>query len=225
MNERKINRFEGNFTLEVGTDDHLAGRIATIGDLNGDGTVDIVASVTGDDDGGADRGGFYTIFLEYCPAPSGDFDFEVNGPEVSFFAEGGEGYSYIWNFDDGGYSEQQNPVHTYENTGTYMVCLAINNECGGDNFCENVQVSNVLELEEKSASEIKIFPNPTSDRIFVAGTIHNAEVRILDITGKEVYIGTANRNGIDTSTLNEGLYLIEFTRADKRTVKKFRVVR
>ncbi|MFC2130244.1 PKD domain-containing protein [Bacteroidota bacterium] len=35
--------------------------------------------------------------------------------------------SYDWNFDDGGYSSVQNPVHTYTESGTYTVHLEISN--------------------------------------------------------------------------------------------------
>jgi hypothetical protein len=225
INERKINRFEGNFTINLGSDDRLAGRIATIGDRNGDGTTDLVASVSGDDDGGPDRGGFYTIFLEYCPAPSGDFDYEVEGPTVQFFAEGGQGYSYIWNFDDGGYSEQQNPVHTYENTGTYTVCLAINNECGGDNFCKNVQVTSVLNATDSEEPAFKLYPNPASERIFFSGLSSEALLRITDITGKVVFTGRTLREGIDVAHLNEGLYLVEIVGSGNRMIKKLKVVK
>jgi len=226
INERKINRFEGNFTFDLATEDRLAARIATIGDLNSDGTIDIVVSAEGDDDGGTNRGAFYTIFIESCPAPSGDFDFEVNGAEVSFFAEGGEGYSYIWNFDDGGFSEAQNPVYTYESTGTYMVCLVINNDCGGDNFCKNVQVSSVLNSADMNREKISLYPNPASNQIKVTGLSAGTDYRITDITGKLVQEGIyENENWLDVSTFKKGLYLIEISWKGQKAVRKFQVAR
>jgi hypothetical protein len=226
INEKKINRFEGNFTFDLATEDRLAARIATVGDLNGDGTIDIVVSAEGDDDGGTNRGAFYTIFIERCPAPSGDFDFEVDGAEVSFFAEGGEGYSYIWNFDDGGFSEAQNPAHTYQNTGTYMVCLAINNECGGDNFCKNVQVTSLLNSFEIERERIKLYPNPASGQLNLAGLPAGTAYQFTDITGKIVGAGIyENQNWLDVSAFTEGLYLLEINLKGKKVVKKFQVVR
>jgi hypothetical protein len=225
INERKINRFEGNFTFDLNTDDRLASRIATLGDMNGDGTIDIAVGAPGDDDGGPNRGAFYSIFIEQCPAPSGDFDFEVNGATVSFFAEGGEGYSYIWNFDDGGFSESQNPVHTYQNTGTYMVCLAINNECGGDNFCENVQVTSILSDQFETTEELTLYPNPVRDRLFVKGINAEMDYKVTDITGKVVLADQLNGiNYVETSTLRKGIYLIEFISGSDRVVKKIQVV-
>jgi len=226
INERKINRFEGNFTFDLATEDRLAARISTIGDLNGDGTIDIVVSAEGDDDGGSNNGAFYTMFIERCPAPSGDFDFEVNGAQVSFFAEGGEGYSYIWNFDDGGFSEAQNPVYTYENTGTYMVCLVINNECGGDNFCENVQVTSVLSSSTFDREKIILYPNPAAHQLNVRGLTAGSDYRITDITGKVIETGIyENQNWLDVSAFKEGLYLLEVNLKGQKVVKKFQVAR
>ena len=225
INEKKINRFEGNFTFDLDTEDRLAARIATVGDLNNDGTIDIVVSAEGDDDGNTNSGAAYVLFIEQCPAPSGDFGFEVNGPAVSFSAEGGQGYSYIWNFDDGGFSEQQNPTHTYQSTGTYMVCLAINNDCGGDNFCKNVQVSSILSTSELDSENIVIYPNPATDRLQLKGIKTGTQYRIIDITGKTVDSGQITNSSLNVFDLKEGIYMIDLNSAGNRLVKKFQVVR
>ncbi|MEM9050926.1 MAG: PKD domain-containing protein [Bacteroidota bacterium] len=225
INERKINRFEGNFTFDLGTEDRLSARIATVGDLNSDGTIDIVVSAEGDDDGSSNSGAAYVLFIEQCPAPSGDFGFEVNGPSVTFSAEGGEGYSYIWNFDDGGFSEQQNPTHTYQSTGTYMVCLAINNDCGGDNFCKNVQVSSILSTNELTSENVDLFPNPSNDLLQITGISSLLQYRIIDITGKTVDSGQLINSPLNVSDLKEGIYLLDLVSAGNRLVKKFQVVR
>ncbi len=49
--------------------------------------------------------------------------------------------SYNWVFGDGNASTDENPVHVYENSGTYNLCLQANNDCGFDVFCESVTVT------------------------------------------------------------------------------------
>lgn len=49
--------------------------------------------------------------------------------------------SWFWDFGDGNYSTDQNPVHTYQDTGYYMVCLTVNN-CNSA-YCENIYVGDV----------------------------------------------------------------------------------
>jgi PKD repeat protein len=47
--------------------------------------------------------------------------------------------SWYWDFGDGSSSALQNPSHTYQDTGYYMVCLTVNN-CNSA-YCENVYIS------------------------------------------------------------------------------------
>lgn len=39
---------------------------------------------------------------------------------------------WLWNFGDGNTSEEQNPIHTYENQGVYTVSLTVSNTLGED---------------------------------------------------------------------------------------------
>jgi len=222
--EKKINRLDGNFDGDINFQDNFGKRIATVGDLNGDGTVDIVSGSVLDDDGGTDRGAAFTVFIERCPSPSGDFDFEVEGGTVQFFAEGGEGYSHIWNFDDGGYSEEQNPVHTYESNGTYWVCLAINNDCGGNNFCKNVTVS-TLSVEDEIRQQTKIFPNPATDLVNIQSPVNIEEISLMDITGKMVYEALPNsmNTSIRLDQLPGGVYIVKWQASGNTFVERIQI--
>lgn len=42
---------------------------------------------------------------------------------------GSEIVSYIWNFGDGNFSAEKNPVHTYANSGQYDITLEVTNAC------------------------------------------------------------------------------------------------
>lgn len=223
-NHRKINRLHGKFSGDLMFDDRFGTRIAVIGDHNNDGTIDIAVSSVRADDGGMNKGAFYTLMIDRCDSPSGFFDWEDINGTISFSAEGGEGYTHVWNFNDGGYSQQQNPTHTYESSGTYSVCLLINNSCGGNNFCQNVtvNVTSTVELEERLTEETLIYPNPSADfiRIKTEGNIES--IRLMDITGKE-----SMRKGfvkpdhkIDISYLPVGIYFAEMVIDGFKVVKR-----
>ena len=62
--EQKISSRSGNFEGDLDDDDLFGSAVAGIGDLNGDGTIDLAVGVPGADDGGADRGGVWILFLD-----------------------------------------------------------------------------------------------------------------------------------------------------------------
>lgn len=50
--------------------------------------------------------------------------------------------SWLWEFGDGTISTEQNPIHTYDDYGTYYVCLTIENDSCTDTFCDSIYVMN-----------------------------------------------------------------------------------
>jgi len=54
--------------------------------------------------------------------------------------------SYLWNFGDGHIGDGHSPNHTYENPGTYEVCLTIhdNSDCN-DTYCQIITVDSVAQ--------------------------------------------------------------------------------
>jgi PKD repeat protein len=66
--------------------------------------------------------------------------------------------SWSWNFGDGNYSTEQNPVHTYTTAGYYRVILRVTNAAGynSKSFYETVFIgpySNAFENENEGASD------------------------------------------------------------------------
>lgn len=59
----KISDTQGSFTGTLDNSDLFGGAVTSLGDLDGDGVVDIAVSAQYDDDGGTNRGAVYILFL------------------------------------------------------------------------------------------------------------------------------------------------------------------
>jgi len=61
--------------------------------------------------------------------------------QVTFTDQSTDPLNWQWDFGDGSpVSNEQSPVHTYDSTGTYDVCLVVTNEFGIDTVCQAVAV-------------------------------------------------------------------------------------
>ena len=208
-NQKEINRLFGNFSGDINYGDRFAYRIDAVGDINNDGIPDFVAGADHDDDGGTDRGAIYEIHMQYCPAPNAAYTYQQNAGTFSFSVETTPNSTYYWNFDDGHYSTDPEPVHTYSQNGTYNVCLTVTDSCGSNNSCSVVFIS-TLGIATASQSGSRIWLNPDNRVLNVenwkyAGTPFS----IVDITGKTQRTGKlkVGNNAVPLNTLKEGIYI------------------
>jgi PKD repeat protein len=68
-----------------------------------------------------------------------------NGTGVNFVNQSTGGTQYFWDFGDGSYSTQLNPVHYYASSGFYIACLTISDSmqtCTAT-YCDSVSVQNI----------------------------------------------------------------------------------
>src|SRR6056297_1536419 len=73
-----------------------------------------------------------------------------------------------WDFGDGNTSTEQNPLHTYENIGTYTVSLTITNAIGSDTEVKNdyiTVISNTWPTDTET--EVVEVTNPTTGEIWM----------------------------------------------------------
>jgi len=150
-----------------------------------------------------------TTFIEN---PTADFNFEVNGLEVTFANSSENATSYFWDFDDGNNSTDENPIHTYASAGNYTVVLTAFNAICEDEFSEEISIT--VGIFDISNGRIKIYPNPTSGVINLSDEnliIQNIE--ITDIAGKTIFDSKDLIRGsnfeIDLRSQPSGIYTLK----------------
>lgn len=80
----------------------------------------------------------------------------------------------------------------------------------------------ISEIEEivKSQKEIKIYPNPTSNQLFVDSEFPISEYYISNIYGQKIFSGSLENNKLSMAKLSQGIYFISFKIEDEIVVKK-----
>jgi PKD repeat protein len=83
----------------------------------------------------------------------------VIGEEISFLNKSVVGSSWQWNFGDGATSTEQNPVHKYNEPGTYVVKLVVD---GGTYQTEkNIMISDIIPIVTYTSESPVIVYNET----------------------------------------------------------------
>jgi gliding motility-associated-like protein len=82
--------------------------------------------------------------ISVSPVPVASFIFDPTVPTENTFTQFTDqstgAISHLWRFEDGDTSIERNPRHIFPNTGTFNVCLTVQNEAGcSDDTCQPVQ--------------------------------------------------------------------------------------
>lgn len=78
-------------------------------------------------------------------------------------------------------------------------------------------------VNDLSAKQLTVFPNPATTQLFIEGTVANADVVIRSVTGAACYTGVANAQGsasIDISMLPAGVYFVRVNEVAKSFIKE-----
>lgn len=151
-------------------------------------------------------------------------------------------FTYLWDFGDGNTSTQQYPVHNYVVSGHYAICLTITDATGCTfTTCDStykltsqgiigqlVVVPSTTSVNDYVIAVNSIYPNPANDIVSISfNKLIEGELRMLDMTGREVYNEKINANNvkINVSNFPVGFYDLSIVAGDKISHNKIAIMR
>jgi len=90
------------------------------------------------------------IFVD--PMPESGFNLDQAGDTISLEFDSQFARGLLWDFGDGETSDELNPIHVYQNPGTYTVTLIIENFCSTDSHTSDVTITENLPIADFSQS-------------------------------------------------------------------------
>lgn len=137
---------------------------------------------------------------------------QINANSFQFTNLSHNATTYFWDFGDGNTSVEENPVHTYLNTGNYTVQLTTNACEQTSTVSKNVAVE-VLNVNNPDLLLLKLYPNPASEVLYIDGISFDT-IAIYEMSGKEITVPYHTENGftkLDTQSLTIGTYILKVT--------------
>lgn len=155
------------------------------------------------------------------PLPYAGFNFASKESTVYFYANCQHTTHYFWDFGDGEYSNQKNPVHHYSSTGSYTATLTATNK-SGKSIASNIVEVITQSITSNNEQTLSVYPNPTSGIFNI--TIPNQteiQLQIFDMFGRMVfYHHNITSSKFDMRNLAKGMYLIKCKSGNKEYSKK-----
>ena len=163
-------------------------------------------------------------YWDFTAEPIADFSQTINSGAVQFTNNSSDFDSIFWDFGDSNTSTQINPVHTYTESGNYMVSQTVT-KCEKSDM--KIKDINIILLASQSflTREIQIYPNPVKEimNVNLDGTYLNIESSIIDISGKEI-LKTSFKNVdgfiLKLSSLETGLYFLKIKADEENFIRK-----
>jgi len=139
--------------------------------------------------------------------------------------------NWEWDFNNDGVTDsyEQNPTHTYQDTGYYSVKLKGNYSVIYDsaiqyNYIHVMDLTNVDGAKKVLSDEISCYPNPFLKSIIIKSTCIYQEISIYGLNGTNYYSRQINQRSntesIDLRKLEKGIYILKIRTEDQDITKK-----
>lgn len=180
--------------------------------------------------------GYFLTSMDCDPAENQQFIINSNGGNYDIFliALDTSG-SFIWAKSYGGIIHDYPYVvkidknddiilaGKYSNKVNFFPTITNDNAEGYDGFTLKINKNAFLKTDDVStADKIRIYPNPTSDKVFINSEANILTVKIMDTDGRLLFTKDINKKSatVDMTGLKEGIYMITVTGALKSFTEK-----
>ncbi len=153
--------------------------------------------------------------------PVADFDFLVNGYDVTFTNLSQGAGSYRWSFGDSVFATLAQPVYRYPAPGQYQVTLIVQNGCGADTIARLVDIV-PNSVNSPAHSQWQAFPNPTTGDLMLTNLPETSTALVLtDLTGRilSTLPLTATQHSLSLHHLPVGNYILLLL-ADEQLIER-----
>jgi PKD repeat protein len=120
---------------------------------------------------------------------------------------------YEWAFSDGGKAFGEMTTYQFPQEGMYEVCLYGYNYCGSDTICQEIEIGG-SSIDQQEESSIRLFPNPASDYFQLQLPVALDELQLYDLYGRQQFVSFNAKGRVDVSSLNRGIYFIQYRLQD-----------
>ncbi|MFT5337636.1 MAG: hypothetical protein ACI9YL_001641 [Luteibaculaceae bacterium] len=129
--------------------------------------------------------GFAPVNYEIRKDPSVDYTTtQLVANRLQFTSIAPDATEWFWTFGDNLVAYVQNPVHTFEKSGTYDVCLTVLDRVGCENQrCKPVDVL-IVGIDGSKISALDVFPNPNTGHFHIGGEHLKRALSIHDVVGR-----------------------------------------
>jgi hypothetical protein len=170
-----------------------------------------------------------TINIDYDPRPYVNMYYpDQHNDTVYFMSSSTCVDTYLWDFGDGSFSGEENPVHIYKNQGYYTVKLKGTNGFASDSVTYSIYLYWISVPEDLREQEIQVFPNPANVELEIKGLSALASSRIaLFTTAGEEMIRDETRSEehkLDLRNLSDGVYLLRISTQSHEYNRKIVVI-
>jgi PKD repeat protein len=156
-------------------------------------------------------------FLGNTPGSIAKYNTSVdNGTFTATFTNQSEhATQYYWDFDDGTFSTDENPVHIYSSAGIYHVKLHASNICNSDSIYHSIDFTTVgLNSENNHSFSFSTIEKGLYNLSFTLDIPAELNIRILNNNGQMVYNDKRNADSklfsglLDLREFADGIYFL-----------------